>query len=439
MDLSRRGFIKVSTTAAATGAAVAGADAAAAATSVMLAQAAGPKPVGFNPADPALKYELVIAGGEVLDPSQNLRRKLDVGIKYGQVAALAPSIPADRAGQRIDATGKLVTPGLVDLHTHLVPHLGLGLPADELVPITATTTAVSAGDAGWHTWGVLRHTTFPQSRTRIFAFVHIASIGLAGGLAPGEMLNIDYANVDGCAKVVAENPDVVLGVKVRITDSVVGQNGLEPLRRAIRAAEAAGPGTRVMCHIGSAPGSLGDLLDLLRPGDILTHSYSGAGNNTVQNGRLLPAALDAKRRGVVIDVGHGGGSFDFTVCEPAMQQGLVPDTISSDIHSVSINTPGYPTLPWVMSKFLALGMSLEDVVAKATIEPAKIIGRVPGLGTLQVGAPADVSIFDLVDGPVEFVDTRNNKRSGIRKLVPVLTVRGGRPFGRPPLPTPFVY
>jgi dihydroorotase len=298
---------------------------------------------------------------------------------------------------------------------------------------------VSAGDAGWHTWGVFRHLALANSRTRLFSFVHISSIGLAGGIAPGEMLNIDYANVDGCAKIVSENPDVVLGVKVRITDSVVGQNGLEPLRRALRAAELAGKGMRVMCHIGSAPGNLSDLLDLLRPGDVLTHAYSGAGNNTVQNGQLLAAAKAAKQRGVIIDVGHGGGSFDFTVCEPAMQQGMAPDTISSDIHSVSINTPGYPTLPWVMSKFLALGMPLDEVVARATIEPAKIIGRVPGLGTLQVGAPADLAIMDIVDGAVEFVDTRNNKRSGTKKLVPSLTVKGGRPFGRPPMPLPFTF
>ncbi len=127
---------------------------------------------------------------------------------------------------------------------------------------------------------------------------------------------------------------------------------------------------------------------------------------------------------------------DYTICEPAMQQGAVPDTISSDIHAVSINTPGYSTLPNVMSKILNLGMPLEDVVAKATVEPARIIGRVPGLGTLRIGAPADVAIFDLVDGPVEFVDTRNNKRNGTKKLVPVLTVKGGRPFGRPPMPIP---
>ena len=437
MNVSRRDFIKLSTSAAVAGGAM-GAPAGETAP-VLVAQAGQPMPMGFNPGDPALKYDLVIAGGEVLDPSQNLRGKRDIGIKYGQIAAIAPGIPADRAVQRIDAGGKLVTPGLVDLHTHLCPHLGIGLPADELVHITAVTTAVSAGDAGAHTFGNFRHGVVPQSRTRLFGFVHISSIGLAGGLAPGEMLNIDYANVDACAKVVAENADLVLGVKVRITDSVVGQNGLEPLRRALKAAEMAGKGFRVMCHIGAAPGSLSDLLDLLRPGDILTHSYSGAGNNTVQNGRLLPAALAAKQRGVIIDVGHGGGSFDYTVAEPAMAQGLTPDAISSDIHAVSINTPGYPTLPWVMSKFLNMGFSLEDVVAKATVEPGKIIGRVPGLGTLQVGAPADVAIFDLVDGPVEFVDTRNNKRSGAKKLVPALTVRGGRPFGRPPLPIPFLY
>ncbi|HET7341186.1 MAG TPA: amidohydrolase/deacetylase family metallohydrolase [Methylomirabilota bacterium] len=437
MDLSRRDFL-VSGGAAAAGSALAAPPSAQ--TPVLVAQATGaPAPRGFDPADPALKYELVIANGDVLDPSQRLRGRRDIGIKFGQIAAVAAGIPADHAVQRIDAGGRLVTPGLVDLYTHLCPHLGLGLVADELVPITGTTTAVSAGDAGWHTWGVFRHLAVAQSRTRLFAFVHIASIGLAGGLAPGEMLNIDYANVDGCAKVVAENPDLVLGVKVRITDNVVGQNGLEPLRRAIRAAELAGKGARVMCHIGAAPGNLSDLLNLLRPGDILTHAYSGAGNNTVQNGQLLPAARAAKQRGVIIDVGHGGGSFDFTVAEPAMQQGMPPDTISSDIHSVSINTPGYPTLPWVMSKFLALGLSLDEVVQRTTVEPAKVIGRVPGLGTLAVGAPADVTIMDVVDGPAEFVDTRNNKRTGKQKLVPWLTVRGGRPFGKPPLPTPFVF
>ena len=186
------------------------------------------------------------------------------------------------------------------------------------------------------------------------------------------------------------------------------------------------------------PGDLSRLLDLLRPGDILTHTYSGAGNNIVRDGKVLPAALEAKRRGVIIDVGHGGGSFDYTVAEPAIAQGLTPDTISSDIHALSGNTPGRPYLPWVMSKFLNLGFTVEDVVAMSTVAPARVIGRVEKLGTLQTGAPADVSILELVEKPVEFVDTRGNRRTGQRWLEPVQTVRAGRPFGRP-YPIPFSY
>jgi dihydroorotase len=437
MEVSRRGFILSGTAAA--GGGLLGATAMANPVTVAQAGAGMPALRGVDPADPALKFDLVIANGDVLDPGQNLRGRRDIGIKHGQIALIAPSIPADRAIQRYDAGGRLVTPGLVDLHTHYGPLVsGIGLPSDELVPISATTTAVSAGDAGANTFGALKQVAIHPSRTRLYAFVHISAIGLAGGLAVPEMLNIGYAQVEACARTLAENPDTVLGVKVRITDSVVGQNGLEPLRRALRAAEMAGKGFRVMCHIGAAPGSMADLLDLLRPGDILTHCYTGAGNNIVQDGRVLPAALAAKHRGVIFDVGHGGGSYDFTVCEPAMMQGCPVDTISSDIHSVSINTPGYPTLPWVMSKFMALGMSLEEAVARATVEPARVIGRVPGLGTLMVGAPADVAVFDLIEGPVEFVDTRNNRRPGKVKLVPVLTVRAGVPFGRP-YPTPFRY
>src|SRR5207244_8338641 len=199
----------------------------AAAAPVVLAQA-GPAQRGFDPADAALKYDLVIANADVLDPSQRLRGKRDIGIKNGQIAVLSSTpIAADRGAQRYDAGGRLTTPGLVDLHTHYGPLIGaIGLPADELVPITATTTGVSAGDAGANNFGALKHWVIGQARTRLFAFVHISSIGLSGGLAPGEMLNIDYANVDACARALAENPDVVLGVKVRITDNVVGQNGV---------------------------------------------------------------------------------------------------------------------------------------------------------------------------------------------------------------------
>jgi dihydroorotase len=384
------------------------------------------------------RFDLVIRGGEVIDPSAGLRARRDIGIRWGRVAAVEASIAADRSAQSIDASGKLVLPGLIDLHAHVYPQASaLGLPADELVPYTATTTYVSAGDAGANNFSAFKHYIIAQSRSRIFAFVHISNIGLAG-FPVGEELNLDYLDVEAAARTVAENADVALGVKVRITKSIVGANGLEPLKRALAAAERAGGGARVMCHIGDAPGDLTQLLELLRPGDILTHTYSGAGNNTVQDGKLLPAALEAKKRGVIIDVGHGGGSFDYTVAEPAIAQGLAPDTISSDIHAVSGNTPGMPYMPWVMSKFLNLGFSLEDVVAMATVNPARVVGRVEKLGTLQVGAPADVSILELVEAPVTFVDTRKNTREGSRWLKPVQTVRAGRPFGRP-YSMPFTY
>jgi dihydroorotase len=241
------------------------------------------------------------------------------------------------------------------------------------------------------------------------------------------------------ARAVAENADMVLGVKVRMSENVIARNGLEPLRRAITACELSGVPAKVMCHIGGVADKpmMSQLLDLLRPGDILTHCYSGApnlageGTNIVQDGKLLPAALAAKRRGVIFDIGHGGGSFDYTIAEAAIAQGCPPDTISSDIHVFSGNTPGMPYLPWVMSKLVGLGFSLPEVVAMATTAPARVIARLPKHGTLQPGAPADASIMELVEGPIEFVDTRNNKRTGQMHLRPIGAVVAGVAFGRP--------
>jgi dihydroorotase len=390
------------------------------------------------------KFDLVLKGGEVVDPSQNLRGRRDIGIRFGVVEAIEPDIPADKALRVLNTAGKVVTPGLIDLHAHVFPYgSGLGIPADELVPFQATTTLVSAGDAGANNIAAFRRSIVGQTRSRLYAFVHIASIGLAGFPVP-ELYNIDYAQVDAAAKAVAENADLVIGIKVRMSENVIAKNGLEPLRRAIKACEVAGTGGKVMCHIGGVetPELMSQILDTLRPGDILTHCYSGAPNiagrftNIVQDGRLLPAALNAKRRGVAFDIGHGGGSFDYTVAEVAIPAGAGPDTISSDIHVVSGNTPGMPYLTWVMSKFLNMGFTLEQVVAMATINPARIINRAAKLGTLQVGAPADVSLLEVVDGPVEFVDTRNNKRQGKTQIKPAGVVLAGVPFGRP-YQTPF--
>jgi dihydroorotase len=398
--------------------------------------AARPARAAMGPND---KFDLLIRGGEVLDPAQRLRGRRDVGIRFGVVEAVEASIPAERALRVLDASGKLVVPGLIDLHAHVFPYgSAIGIPADELVPLQGSTTFVSAGDAGANNFAAFRRYTVGHTHARLYAFIHIANIGLAGFPVP-ELFNIGYAQTETAARALAENSDIVLGIKVRMSENVIAKHGLEPLKRALAACEMAGTGGKVMCHIGGVETRelMSQILDLLRPGDILTHCYSGApnnanqGTNIVQDGKLLPAALAAKKRGVLFDIGHGGGSFDYTMAEPAIAQGAPPDTISSDIHVFSGNTPGMPFLLWVMSKFLNMGFTLEQVIAMATVNPARAINRNPKLGTLQVGAPGDVSVIEQVEGPVKFVDTRNNFRDGKVHLRPVSTVVGGVAYGRP--------
>ena len=402
--------------------------------------ALGALPSGvFAAMGPSDKFDLLIRNANVMDPSQGLSGTRDIGIRYGLIEAIEPSIAADRALRVMDAGGKLVTPGLIDLHCHTFPYgSAIGIPADELVAHQCTTTVVSAGDAGANNFAGFRRYAVPASRTRQFAFVHIAVAGLAGFPVP-ELFNIDYAQVEVAARAVAENADMVLGVKVRMSENVIARHGLEPLRRAIKACDMSGVPAKVMCHIGGVADRalMSQILDLFRPGDVLTHCYSGApnnaglGTNIVQDGKLLPAALAAKKRGIIFDIGHGGGSFDYTIAEAAIAQGCLPDTISSDVHVFSGNSPGMPYLPWVMSKMIGLGFSMSEVINMATAVPARVISRIPKHGSLQIGAPADLSILEIVEGPVSFVDTRENKREGKVFLRPSGTVVAGVAFGRP--------
>ena len=396
----------------------------------------GPVLAAMGPND---KFDLLIRNANALDAGSGLAGKRDIGIRYGLIEAIEPTIAPERAQRVMDAGGKLVTPGLIDLHCHTYPYgSAIGIPADELVAHQCTTTVVSAGDAGANNFAAFRRFIVPASRTRQFAFVHIAIAGLAGFPVP-ELFNIDYAQVDAAARAVGENADMVLGVKVRMSENVIARHGTEPLKRAIKACELSGVPAKIMCHIGgvSDPALMSQILDLLRPGDVLTHCYSGApnnagmGTNIVQDGKLLPAALAAKKRGVVFDIGHGGGSFDYTIAEAAIAQGCLPDTISSDVHVFSGNSPGMPYLPWVMSKMIGLGFTLPEVISMATAAPARVISRIPKHGTLQLGAPADLSILEIVEGPVSFVDTRNNTRQGKVYLRPAGTVVAGVAFGRP--------
>src|ERR1700694_4120997 len=353
---------------------------------------------------PADKFDLVIKGGDVLDPSQSLRGKRDIGIRWGVIEAVEAEIQPERALKIIDASGKLVLPGFVDLHCHVYPYgSAIGIPADELVQFQGTTTVVSAGDAGVNNLAALGRYIVAQTRARMYAFLHIANNGLSA-FPVAELYNIDNAQVEACAMALAENQDFLIGVKVRMSENVIYKHGLEPLKRGIQACEMCGWPARMMVHIGGVETKelMSDILNLLRPGDVLTHAYSGAPNNAgaftniVQDGKLLPAALAAKQRGVIFDVGHGGGSFYFTEAEVALPGGCTPDTISSDIHVFSGNTPGMPYLTGVMSKFLNMGCTLEQVVAMATLNPGKVINRGAKLGTLQIGAPADVSVLEVV-------------------------------------------
>ena len=249
---SRRDFLKVTGSAA-------------------VAAASGPAAAAMGPND---KFDLVIKGGDVLDPSQSLRGKRDIGIRWGVIEAIENEIPAARAAKTIDASGKLVTPGLIDLHSHVYPYgSAIGIPADELVQAQATTTVVSAGDAGVNNLAALRRYIVAQSRARIYAFVHIANNGLSG-FPVAELYNIDYAQMDACAMALAENPDFLLGVKVRMSENVIARHGLEPLKRAIQACEMCGWPAKMMVHIGGVETKelMSEILDLLRPGDVLTHA-----------------------------------------------------------------------------------------------------------------------------------------------------------------------
>ena len=272
------------------------------------------------------KFDLVIKGGDVLDPSQSLRGKRDIGIRWGVVEAIEAEHSAARVAKTIDAAGKLVTPGLIDLHCHVYPYgSAIGIPADELVQFQGTTTVVSAGDAGVNNLAALRRYIVAQSRARIYAFVHIANNGLSA-FPVAELYNIDNAQVEACAMALAENPDFLIGVKVRMSENVIFKHGLEPLKRGIQACEMCGWPAKMMVHIGGVETKelMSQILDLLRPGDVLTHCLfrlaehvrrlhqHRAGRQAVAGGACRQAARrDLRRRPWRRQFRfHGGGSGD---------------------------------------------------------------------------------------------------------------------------------
>src|SRR5712691_4968309 len=365
---------------------------------------------------------LLLKGGTILDPGAGLAGIMDVRLRAGRVVAVAPNL-RDDGDLVIGVTGKYVVPGLIDLHAHcFIGASDLGARTDAVCSSTGVTTLVDGGSAGAGLFDGLREFVASRARTRILAFVNISAIGLAY-LHIGELNHLAYADPDAAAGVARDHPDIVVGIKVRNQREVVGDAGVEPVRRALRAAEAAGG--RVMVHVTNPPVALEEIVALLRPGDIVTHFLNGRGDGILDGRRQVKAGIRAGReRGVLFDVGHGRHHVNFDVARAALGSGFYPDTISSDLTSAG-RAGCVKDLPTTLSKFLNLGMSLEAVIRAATATPAEVVGRAGEIGTLKPGAVADVAVFDLEGGRFDFEDADRQHLTGPKRLAPVMTIKDG--------------
>ncbi len=382
-----------------------------------------------------MRFDLLIRGGEVIDPGGGFEGPLDVAVSRGRIAAVDMDIPEEAAFRVIDATGQIVTPGLVDLHTHVFHKVTYwGIDPDPVASMSGVTTWNDAGSAGALTLPGLREFVVDRARVRITAFLNISNIGLVG--ENHECANLAYLDVDLFRRLADANRDLVVGVKVRMGTPTVGENGLEPLRLARRAAEECE--LPLMVHVAFGPPAIEDVLSLMRPGDILTHCFTGLSMKIVDDdGSLYEVARRAWDSGVVMDIGHGTGSFSYETAEALMDVGRLPDVISTDLHQLSINGPAYD-LPTCMSKFLQLGMSLEDVVRATTSRPAEILGLEREIGTLRPGSLADIAVFRLLPGRFPLYDIWGAMREAGALLVNTQTIVGGRLFeplpAQPPAP-----
>lgn len=375
-----------------------------------------------------MQFDLLIKGGEVVNPGGQSGR-LDVAINRTRIAAIDRDIPAEAARRVIDATGQLVTPGLVDLHTHVYHSVTYwGIHADPVAARSGVTTWLDVGSAGAFNFMGFREFIAKPAAARLYALLNISAIGLTANT--WELSNINYCDVELCCKLIDLNRDLALGVKARIDRNTTRSTGLEPLKLAREAAERCE--LPMMVHVGYGPPTIQDVLPYLRPGDILTHCFTGGDMRIVDtDGKLLDIAKRAWDQGVIMDIGHGAGSFAFEVGEALIAQGHKPDVISSDIHQLSVNGPLFD-LPTCLSKFLALGMSVPEVIRAATVRPAEVLGLQDEIGTLRPGMPADVALFTLEEGEFPLYDVFMQPRSGNQLLRNTMTLIDGRELPRLP-------
>ena len=365
----------------------------------------------------AAGYDLIIKGGRVIDPSMGLDGVRDVAIAAGRIAAVEPNITGETAAT-IDARGKIVTPGLIDIHTHAARSKE-GPPLALQDGVTGWVDAGSAGADNIDEMAAVARGA-PQIGRLL---VNIARTGVAAG---GELMDLTRAVVGLARGAIARHRDVVVGVKARLSANVAGANDLEALRSA---QEAAAPfNLPVMIHVGQNYSPMRAILALLKRGDIVTHMYAPPPNSILDDqGRLFPEVSAARRRGILFDFGNGGGGhFNWDMVERATRQGFWPDTFSTDWNAMSRSNPGVVDFPNVMSKFLMFGMPLSQVIACATMNAARIFPAFDDRGTLNVGAPADVALLELREGTFEFLDNYNNKRNGKQRLFPAAAFVGGK-------------
>ncbi len=372
------------------------------------------------------QFDLVIQNGRLIDPGARIDGYFDIAFQDGKVAKVAPKIdPGD--AQAIDARDKLVTPGLVDAHVHVYEGVShYGIPPDPTCLAQGATTVLDAGSAGADTFKGFRKYIIEASATRVLAMLNISSMGMLAEEV-GELDDIKWANIPKALATIEANRDVILGVKVRLSRDLncSEASGIRPLFLAREAADAAG--LPLMVHPqDSWADSIDQVLAVLRDGDIMTHMYHGMRHGILdENGRIQPAVQAARDRGVRFDVGHGQGSFSWDVCSRAMEQGFLPDTISSDLHSHNVEGPVFDLITTV-SKFLLLGMPLHDALERVTVEPAKTVGMPGRIGTLAVGAEGDAVVIEQREGQFDLVDSHGVVRQSPMKLVPTTVVKGGR-------------
>jgi dihydroorotase len=360
--------------------------------------------------------DLILKGGRVIDPSQGIDGVMDVGFAGGKVAAVAPKLAGEKAEVR-DVSGLIVSPGLIDLHTHVYwGGTSLGIDAEEFCRTSGVTTAVDTGSAGPGNFMGFRRHVIERSAVRILAYLHVSHAGIYGfsnTVMVGESEDIRLMDPVTAAEVADANRDVIVGFKVRVGRHASGDQGIAPLDIALQVAEETG--LSLMAHIDEPPPSYEDVIARLRAGDVLTHAFRPFPNSpATAQGTVKPAVLAARKRGVLFDIGHGMGSFSFKTARAMLANGFQPDTISSDVHALCINGPAFDQVT-TMSKFLCLGMSLPDVIKASTATAAFALKR-PELGSLKPGSAGDATLLSVENGRFDYVDVVGEHLEGRQRI-----------------------